>query len=99
MDVDTISIPSDLTLEPRDAILLFRAMKRAAWEEDSADIDAVDPNTVFRGTPYLRKSDCVRYEKVLKDVLRRWMDARGTERGRARFARVVEMLGGTVRER
>lgn len=65
----------DLSLEPRDCLLLWKSMNKHQTGEFTLD-PCLDPREVL--PELVRKADVVRYETMLKDGLHSWMNHRGS---------------------
>ncbi|KAF7715746.1 Uncharacterized protein PECH_006191 [Penicillium ucsense] len=63
-------IPEDLSLEPRDCLTLWKAMKKHECPGFILD-SSMDPNA--RLPHVVRKADVAEWQSVLKDTLRIWM--------------------------
>lgn len=88
---ETRGMPEDLTLEARDCLSLWKAMK--AQETPDFKVDpALDPEVALPQT--IRKVDIINWETALKALLRQWMaDATSP------FAKVREDLSKPLREK
>ncbi|KAL5335419.1 DEAD/DEAH box helicase [Aspergillus crustosus] len=64
-------LPSDLTLEPRDCYLLWKAMKDNATKAFPMD-EALDPSVTLPGL--IKKADVIHWEAQLKASLKHWMN-------------------------
>ncbi|XP_072018235.1 probable ATP-dependent RNA helicase DDX60 [Amphiura filiformis] len=64
-------LPADLTLSPREALVLFNTMQDVY--PDCQHLKALDPEVYFKKTPILQKQDARDYERALKKELMRWM--------------------------
>lgn len=82
-------MPDDLALEPRDCLLLYWALVKAANGEWKVP-EELDYKVVF-GTKgaEIKKKDVVVWEAALKQVVKAWMAD-----GRSPFEKVVEILAG-----
>jgi len=63
------TLPSDLSLEARDTLTLFRALYRVK-EQINCDLESLKPTTFFAdASSLLRQKDVLRYEARLKSIL------------------------------
>ena len=65
-------IPDDLSLEARDCLSLFRAMKKYQTAEFPVD-PALDPLNNKTLPQIIRKADIINWEQQLKQLLKMWM--------------------------
>ncbi|KAJ3053624.1 hypothetical protein HK097_003817 [Rhizophlyctis rosea] len=94
VDPEASSLPKELSLEARDCLLLYDAMRKVALPQDLRKLDKLDPETYFAKIPHIRKPDCLKYERKLKEVLAGWI---GGDKGR--FSGVIqELRKGVVEE-
>ncbi|KAL9088868.1 MAG: hypothetical protein Q9159_002831 [Coniocarpon cinnabarinum] len=63
-------VPADFSLEPRECLALWKAMKKAETPEYQVD-ENLSPLTFFGDI--IRKKDVHLWEAKLKDLLKRWM--------------------------
>ncbi|KAJ3042307.1 hypothetical protein HDV00_007674 [Rhizophlyctis rosea] len=98
-DPETANLPSELSLEPRDCLLLYDAMLKVATKDDLRRLDKLDPETFFADLSHIAKPACAKYEKKLKEVLVKWMAERDGEGGKERFRKLIEELRSDVVEK
>jgi len=69
-------IPDDFSLEPRDCLTLWKAMRDL--QTDQFPVDAsLDPSVVFSNT-IIQKRDVIEWQKPLKQLLSDWMKDRNS---------------------
>lgn len=59
------TLPTDMALESRDCVSLYRVLHQHSLLED----DKLHPDTFFKGGELLRQKDILQYEKALKDTV------------------------------
>ncbi|XP_072023516.1 probable ATP-dependent RNA helicase DDX60 [Amphiura filiformis] len=69
-------LPSDLTLSPRETLVLYDAME-AAYPA-CQQIKELEPDVYFQDIPILQKQDARNYERDLKTELMRWIEEEDT---------------------
>lgn len=89
---DVAALPSDLALEPRDTLSLWRAMS-AAGEVDPS----LTPTTYFASTTSVAIKDVIKYEKDIKAVLLEWMQAPNAREPDSPYQKTVKALEGPLR--
>lgn len=81
-------LPSDLALEPRDCLSLWKAMSKSG-----ASIDpSLTPSNYFVKTSNIAIKDVIRYEKDLKKVLVEMMEAKNSKDVDSPFQKVIKSL-------
>ena len=78
-------IPDDLTLEPRDCLYLWKAMKNYQTERYILP-DGLNPNVALPA--FMKRVDVFSWEQSLKEILVTWMDSPGSP-----FDQVIEHIG------
>ncbi|RDW76742.1 putative DEAD/DEAH box helicase [Aspergillus mulundensis] len=81
-------LPDDLTLEPRDCLMLWQSMEKhssAAFPVDKS----LDPNIALPSI--IKKADVIEWEARLKQLLREWMNDTNSP-----FEEVVKELSASV---
>ncbi|KAL4973435.1 hypothetical protein BDW66DRAFT_168658 [Aspergillus desertorum] len=78
----------DLTLEPRDCLMLWRSMKKHSTSAYPVD-RLLDPHIALPSI--VRKADVIKWEAKLKGLLRQWMDDSASP-----FGEVVKELSHSV---
>ncbi|KAL4968332.1 putative DEAD/DEAH box helicase [Aspergillus stella-maris] len=81
-------LPDDLTLEPRDCLTLWKAIKKHATVQFPVR-DTLDPFTALPSV--IKKADVLKWEGELKKVLRDWMSHESSP-----FEAVVQELTGCL---
>jgi hypothetical protein len=94
------SLPTAIDLSPREAILLYWAMRQAVAEcakesgapsSLAAALAALEPSTFFLGLTFMRRGDATRYARALTETMAGWaMDER------PEAARTVELLSRPI---
>ena len=94
----TQEIPGDLSLESRDCLSLYRAMKACARPEQQNDLVLLDPVAFFeqRSTHFFRQKDVLEYEAALKAKLQNWMSASGGDKPGSPAQRVIASLSAEL---
>ncbi|GAA5898544.1 hypothetical protein JCM6882_007811 [Rhodosporidiobolus microsporus] len=87
-------MPEDLSLEPRDCLVLWRAMSAV----DKATLKELKPTKYFAPTPTIAIKHVIQYEKELKKILLEWRDEPDYANPTSRFSRTVEYLEKPLRE-
>ncbi|KAL9102665.1 MAG: hypothetical protein Q9163_002219 [Psora crenata] len=83
-------MPPDLSLEPRDCLLLYESMARYQTADYPVDRN-MGPSSAF-SAGIIRKADVIKWEKSLKSILQDWlMDEKSP------FDKVIEDLSGTIK--
>jgi ATP-dependent RNA helicase DDX60 len=77
-------LPDNLSLEPRDCIMLWKAMKKHATDDFPID-PLLDPITALPGI--IKKAQVIEWEEKLKEVVRDWM-----RHGNSPFEAIVHEL-------
>ncbi|KAL4883392.1 DEAD/DEAH box helicase [Aspergillus karnatakaensis] len=77
-------LPDDLALEPRDCLLLWKAMKKHATESFPVD-EGLDPTKFL--PDIIRKSDVLEWGARLKRLLKSWM-----KKGDSPFSAIIQEL-------
>ncbi|XP_072018236.1 probable ATP-dependent RNA helicase DDX60 [Amphiura filiformis] len=65
-------LPADLTLSPRETLVLFNTMQDVY--PDCQHLKTLEPEIYFKKNPMLKKQDARNYERALKKELMRWID-------------------------
>lgn len=81
-------LPDDLSLEPRDCLMLWKVMKKHATDAYPVN-DLLDPATALPGI--IKKADVIDWETKLKAVVRDWMSHDNSP-----FEAVVQELSKTL---
>ncbi|KAF1981705.1 P-loop containing nucleoside triphosphate hydrolase protein [Aulographum hederae CBS 113979] len=81
-------MPDDLSLEPKDCLLLWQSMNKHQTEEFKLD-KKLDPPSVLPSI--VRKEDVIKWEKGLKSTLKSWMAA-----PKSPFEKVVDDLSKPI---
>ncbi|KAL4949190.1 hypothetical protein BDW69DRAFT_174923 [Aspergillus filifer] len=79
-------LPDDLTLEPRDCLTLWKAMRKHATDQFPVR-DTLDPSIALPSV--IKKADVIKWEGELKKLLKEWMSHEGSP-----FEAVVQELTG-----
>ena len=79
-------MPTDLSLESRDSLILWQAMKKSAGGHRGV-LDDLEPANFFCGNE-ITKSDVISWGERLKSILAEWM-----QNSEATFQQVLEELG------
>ena len=66
-------IPQDLSLEARDTLLLYEALKSCPGVVSPTDLERLEPARFFSSPRLLRQEDILRYESALKEVITKLM--------------------------
>lgn len=85
-------IPDDLSLEARDCLSLYQAMKKHETVDYSVSRD-LDPSNKDTLPAVIRKAQVIKWEKALKDLLKQWMADSNSP-----FDKVLEDLGRSMDE-
>lgn len=83
-------MPDDLALEPRDCLLLWKAMNKFQTDKYKMP-DSLDPSKAL--PPCIKKADIFKWEKDLKNVLGQWMNTGDRE---SPFEKVVLELSPPI---
>ncbi|GAA5825082.1 hypothetical protein JCM11251_006092 [Rhodosporidiobolus azoricus] len=87
-------MPEDLSLEPRDCLVLWRAMSAV----DKPTLKELKPTKYFAPTPTIAIKHVIEYEKQLKKILLEWRNEPDYADPTSRFSRTVEYLEKPLRE-
>ncbi|EIW78173.1 P-loop containing nucleoside triphosphate hydrolase protein [Coniophora puteana RWD-64-598 SS2] len=68
LDFGSRSIPSDLALEARDTLTLYRALQGCS-DVSKETLEQLRPEVFFAGKAFLQQKDVICYEQSLKDVV------------------------------
>jgi hypothetical protein len=86
-------MPEDLSLEPRDCLMLYRAMSTV----DESLEETLEPEIFFKSTPVIAIKHVIEYEKQLKSILLDWRNAPNYAEPTSKFSRTVEFLEKPLR--
>ena len=84
-------MPEDLSLEPRDCLLLWQAMSRYATDDFPISGTLGPDHNIF--PDIIKKAHVIEWEKSLKDLLRKWMTD-----DRSPFDKVLKDLSKSMKE-
>ncbi|GAA6015723.1 hypothetical protein JCM10207_008775 [Rhodosporidiobolus poonsookiae] len=87
-------MPEDLSFEPRDCLVLHRAMSAV----DKARLKSLRPDKYFADTPIIAIKHCIEYEKELKTILLEWRNEPNYADRDSKFSRTVEFLEKPLRD-
>ena len=92
-------IPDDLSLESRDCLSLYDAMKEVVGPERQAELAELDPLLFFnaRANTFFRQKDVLEYEAALKTKLQQWMSAPGGSDPNASAQQVIALLSRSIK--
>ena len=88
-------IPPDFSLEARDCLSLFNALKQQN-KMKVKDIEALDPATFFPHDSFLKQEDVLRYEHALKVVLAELINEPHSHESSSTLQAVVRSLSDPV---
>ncbi|KAF2455466.1 hypothetical protein BDY21DRAFT_365243 [Lineolata rhizophorae] len=82
-------IPDDLSLEPRDCLILWECLNKHQTPDCTID-KSLDPSVIFSGVE-IKKADIIPWEAKLKDILQKWMADNNSP-----FDKVIEELSKPI---
>jgi len=86
-------MPPDLSLESRDTLLLYQALKSSPGALSSEEVEQLEPSRYFQSVKrMLRQEDILRYEEALKETVSRLISASGSEESSSVLTTVTDKL-------